>query len=215
MNKPNTKRIALTGVFCAFAYVAVVVCRIPVVMFLKYEPKDVIITLSGLILGPFTAFLVSVITSLVEMVTISDTGVIGLFMNVLASCAFACTASYIYKKLHSVEGAVIGLISGTAAMTVAMLLWNYIVTPFYMGVSRSDIAGMLVPMFLPFNLIKGGINAAITYLLYKPVTLALRRAGVIPKSNGGKGKVNAAFIVVAVVVLITCILAVLSFKKII
>jgi hypothetical protein len=37
----------------ATAYV--VVGRIPVVLFLKYNPKDIIITLGGLIWGPLTS----------------------------------------------------------------------------------------------------------------------------------------------------------------
>ena len=48
-----------------------------------------------------------------------------------------------------------------------------------MGYPRDIIAGMLIPVFLPFNLIKGGLNAAITMLLYKPVITALRRSNLI------------------------------------
>ena len=56
-----------------------------------------------------------------------------------------------------------------------MMLWNYLVAPLYMGMPREDIAALLLPAFLPFNLIKGGLNAAITMLLYKPVFLPLQR----------------------------------------
>ena len=45
-----------------------------------------------------------------------------------------------------------------------------------MGCSREDIVELLLPAFLPFNLIKGGLNAAFTLLLYKPITQALRRS---------------------------------------
>jgi riboflavin transporter FmnP len=56
-----------------------------------------------------------------------------------------------------------------------MILWNYLITPMYMGVPREAVVEMLVPVFLPFNLIKGGANAALTLLLYKPVIYALKR----------------------------------------
>ena len=49
----NTKKITTTAMLAAIAYVVVVVVvgRIPVVLFLKYDPKDIIITLGGLIWG--------------------------------------------------------------------------------------------------------------------------------------------------------------------
>lgn len=70
---------------CAVSYAVMAAGRIPVVLFLKYDPKDVIITLGGLIWGSFTAFLVSVIVSSLEMFTVSDTGIIGCIMNVLST----------------------------------------------------------------------------------------------------------------------------------
>ena len=169
---------------CAFAYVAMYFLRIPVVAFLKYEPKDVIITLGGFLYGPLAAFIISVIVSFIEMLTASETGWIGMIMNILSTCSFACTAAFFYKKRRTLGGAITGLIVGTAIMVAVMLGWNYILTPLYMGQSRADIAAMLVPVFLPFNLIKGGLNAAFTALLYRPLVQGLRKAGLFPRSEG-------------------------------
>lgn len=68
-------------------------------------------------------------------------------------------------------------------MTVLMLLWNYLITPLYMHTARADVAAMLVPVFLPFNLLKGCLNATITVLLYKPVVQGLRHAHLLPPSK--------------------------------
>ena len=103
----KTKKIVIIAMLCAIAYAVMVVGRVPVVLFLKYDPKDVIITIGGFLFGPLTAFLVSVVVSLVEMVSVSDTGIIGCIMNILSTCAFACTAAYIYKKKHTLSGAVL------------------------------------------------------------------------------------------------------------
>ena len=80
----KTKKITTTAMLCAAAYVVVVVGRVPVVLFLKYDPKDIIITLGGLIWGPLTSFTVSVIVSLIEMVTISENGILGCIMNIVS-----------------------------------------------------------------------------------------------------------------------------------
>ena len=101
----KTKFITLIAMYAAMAYVVVATFRVPVVLFLNYEPKDVIITLSGLTMNPLAPVLVSVIVSLLEWATISTTGPIGCLMNIVSSCAFACTASIIYHKKRSIYGA--------------------------------------------------------------------------------------------------------------
>ena len=39
----KTRKLTLIAMFCAIAYVVMVVARIPVVLFLKYEPKEMCI----------------------------------------------------------------------------------------------------------------------------------------------------------------------------
>lgn len=215
--KQQTKiqKITLIAMFCALAYVVAAVGRIPVVLFLKYEPKDVIITLGGLIMGPATAFIVSVIASFVEMFTVSDTGILGCIMNIVSSCSFACTASYIYKKKKTLFGAGAGLVTGCLVMVVVMLIWNYCITPIYMGYPREAVAKMLLPAFLPFNLLKGSLNAAFTFLLYKPVINALRKTQLLPPSESAKKRINVPLVCVSVAVIITCTLVILSMNGII
>lgn len=213
--KSKTKTITLTAMFCALAFAMTAVIRVPVVLFLKYDPKDIIITLSGFILGPLVSIIVSVITSVIEMFTISDTGPIGCIMNIISSCSFAFTASLIYKKKKTLSGAAIGLLSGCAVMTVVMLMWNYCVTPLYMGYPREAVAELLLPAFLPFNLLKSGLNAAFTFLLYKPVVGALRKTHLIPESSKEKTKANIPMIIISAVIIVTCVLVILSMNEII
>lgn len=195
---------------CALAYVAVVFGRIPLILFLKYDPKDVIIAIGGLIFGPLTSFTVALIVSLIELFTISDNGILGCIMNVISSCSFACTAAFLYKKRHKLSGAIIGLLCGWACMVAAMMLWNYLITPIYMGVPREEVAKMLIPAFLPFNLIKGGLNAAITMLLYKPVVTVLRRSHLIETEHAvGKTKINVGVVLAALLIIASCVLLIL------
>lgn len=197
MKKTDTKRIALIGMFSALAFIILLLCRIPIVLFLKYEPKDVIITIGGFILGPIASLLISVIVSLIEFATISGTGIWGLIMNVISTCSFACTAAYIYKKDRTLRGAVIGLITGCLFMSAAMLAWNWLITPIYMKVPRETVQSMLIPTFLPFNLLKGSLNAALTMLLYKPVIEILRRASLVTKQEGSKKRFNPVWVVIS------------------
>ena len=162
----KSKKLTMIGMLCAVAYIVMVVGRFPVVLFLKYDPKDVVITIGGFIFGPMTSFLISLIVSLIEMVTVSETGPIGCIMNILSTCCFACTAAFIYKKQHTMKGAITGLVTGCLLTTAVMLLWNYLITPIYMGYPREAVAELLLPAFLPFNLLKGGLNTVIRLLIY-------------------------------------------------
>ena len=204
----KTHQIVITAMLVALSFLAVLIGRlIPTVAgFLSYDPKDAIVVIGGFIYGPVTAVIVSVLCSVIEMLTISSTGVYGLIMNIVSTCAFAVPAAILYKRIHSMKGAIIGLAAGMICMTLMMLLWNYIITPFYMGVDRSVVAGMLASVFLPFNLIKSGINAGLTLLLYKPLIGALRAARLVPQSSGGKSGFKATYMILGVVVLITFVL---------
>lgn len=171
----NTRKITTIGMLCALAYTAAAVGRVPLVLFLKYDPKDAVLAISGFLFGPLASFAAAGVVSFLEMATLSDTGVLGLLMNVISSCSFACTAAYIHQKRRGLSGAAVGLLLGWGCMVSVMMVWNYLVAPLYMGVPREEVAKLLLPAFLPFNLMKGGLNAVITLLLYKPVLSALGR----------------------------------------
>ena len=204
----SSKTIATIGMLSAIAFIAKLISNVfpTVAGFLSFDLKDVIIVIGGFMLGPVTAVVMTVVVSFVEMLTISSTGIIGFVMNVLASCAFACIAAVIYHRDRSMKGAVTGLIAGVLCMTALMILWNWLITPLYMKVPRAVVVKMLIPTFLPFNLLKGGINATLAMLLYKPIVTALRKAKLVPSSSSSKRSTKWGVIIVSVVLLASFIL---------
>lgn len=214
MKKDQTvKKMVLLAMLAAMAFIMVSLIRIPIfpaAPFLKYEPKDVIITIGGFVLGPIASFIVSVLVSLIEMVTISETGPIGALMNLISTCSFACTAAFIYKKKHTLGGAIVGLTVGAVFMAGTMLLWNWLITPLYQGIPRAGIEPMLLPVFLPFNLLKAGLNTAFILALYKPLVTALRKTRLVAhaeKKHDGGSKWGVYLLSAGL--LITCILLLL------
>lgn len=214
------KKTAILGLITAMAYVVTLVCRLPIlpaVPFLDLEFKSAIILIGGLIFGPLSAFATTVAVCVIEMLTISSTGVIGCVMNILSTVCLVCPASFIYKRKRTMSGAVMGLSIGIALMTLAMVLWNYLFTPIYMGVPREIIVDLLLPAFVPFNLIKGALNGSVTLLLYKFVVTALRKANLIPKNDGYENRKVSALVgttIISVLVIGSCVLAILAFNGI-
>lgn len=213
----KTKKLALLGLFSAMAYILTLFARIPIssVEFLKYDPKDIVILILGFLMGPTSALGVTIVVCLIEAVTVSTTGLIGFVMNVISTAAFACTASLIYKHKRTLGGVIIGLVSGIILMSGLMILWNYLITPLYMSISREIIADMLLPVFLPFNLIKGAINASFTMLLYKPIVKALKSTSLIEHTEAKKSDFKFSVIAISVIVIISCVLWILIIKGII
>ena len=209
--RTSVKTLTSLAMLTAIAYVVMILSKsLPQVSgFLQLDLKDTVICIGGFVYGPLAAAVISIVVAVVEMFTYSDTGPIGCLMNMLATASFCCTASFVYKKVHTKKGAVLGLALAVVVLVAVMLLWNYLITPLYMtNFSRAEIAGMLPTIFLPFNLVKGGLNMAAILLLYKPVVTALRKAKLVPPSQtivGSGGKVNAGLLLFALALLATCV----------
>ncbi len=219
MNSKSNDRLRTVlsmAMLTALAIAADILLRIPGIGgFLTYEPKDVILTIGGFIFGPVAGIVMALAVCLVEMVTVSTTGVIGLLMNFLASAVFVGVSTVIYSRKKTLSRAIIGLAAGALSMLVVMLLWNYIITPVYMGIPREAVLELFVPLLIPFNLLKAGLNAALILFLYKGVVTALRRSHLIPEresNDGDSRRVNTILLVcISAVLTVTLVLVMLIF----
>ena len=204
------------AMLCALAIVADLFLRIPGIGgFLTYEPKDVILTIAAFIFGLIPGIVMSLVVCFVEMFTVSSTGIIGLLMNFISSAVFIGVASFIYSRKKTLARAITGLFIASLSMTAVMLLWNYIVTPVYMHVERSVVVGMILPLLLPFNLLKAGLNSTLTMFLYKGVVTALRKSKLIPGSESVQTKKSVSTTVLIVLtsafLAVTLLLVILIF----
>ena len=170
------RTVAAVAVFCALAYVACVVFHFRA-SFLTFDLKDAVMTVGAMLFGPVWGLAMVRVVALIEMVTVSTTGLYGFVMNVLASASFVCAASFVYTRRRTMKGALAGTVCAIAAMTAVMMLANLVITPFYIGATAADVAKMIPTLLLPFNLTKAVFNAALVFILYKPISAALRRAG--------------------------------------
>ena len=138
--------------------------------FLEYDPADIPIFITTFAFGPLVGFILTVIVAVLQGITVSaSAGIIGIMMHIFATGIFVIVAGSIYKRNKTRKNAAVALVVGVAVWTVAMVIWNIIVTPLYMGVPREEVIALVVPAILPFNLIKAGINSVLTFALYKTV----------------------------------------------
>ena len=213
----TTKKITTLGMLCALAVIVNLLIHfplIPSVEFLSYDAKDVIIVIGGFIYGPGSAFIMSVITSLLEIMYRGG-NLLDVLMTVISTCTFACVAAWIYKRDHTREGAFIGLGAGIVCCVLSMLLWNYIVTPIYFGMPREAVVSILIPGILPFNLLKCGLNTGLTLFLYKPIVGVFRRTSLVEHSSGGDHAITKGTVLIGLFICASVICFILGFQGII
>lgn len=178
----KTRNIVATAVFTALAFVCTLVFHFKA-GFLSFDLKDSVMAVGAMMLGSGYGLAMTLVVSIIEAVTISETGIYGFIMNVLSSTAFVCIGSIIYSRKRTLKRAIVAMCASVVAMVAVMLVANLLITPFYMGVSATDIAAMIPTLFLPFNLVKGVFNASVAFMIYRPVQSALSGAGFTKKEQ--------------------------------
>ena len=189
----KTKRIVLISLFSALAYVCMFVFRIKV-SFLTFDAKDAVITVGAMLLGAPSGIIISLITAFVEYISVSDTGIYGFIMNFVSSAAFSSTAALIYRRRKTINTAIVSLMIAVVSMTAVMLISNLIITPFYTGLKIAEVAALILPLLLPFNLTKGLLNASLVLIIYKPMMNALRRANFTKDRESFKYNKKSIFV---------------------
>ena len=177
--KDNVIRMAQMGMLAAIAIVLVTVTQFPIIPaapFMKYDMADVPILIGTFLFGPVSGLILTLIVSLLQWITVSiASGWVGAVMHFFATGAFVLIAGLIYKKMHSLKGALIGLVCGSLVMIALMIPLNLIFTVHYNGVPAQVVQGMIWPILVPFNAIKAGINSVVTFLAYKPISRLFKK----------------------------------------
>lgn len=182
--KMDVRTLVTLGLLAAMGIVLVALVEVPIfpaAPHLKYDPADVPILIGAMIFGPVPGLMLTLVISFVQSFMLhGSSGVVGFFMNVVATGAMALVVGFIYKHSRkSIAAMATALIAGVIIRTTVMVMMNLIVTPLYIpNVSVDDVKKMLLPIIIPFNLLKAGINSAAAFV----VAGYLERAKLFPKA---------------------------------
>ena len=186
--KVNTRSIVMTALLGAVASVLMFFSfSVPFMpSFIKMDLSEMPALVAAFSMGPLSGAAVCLIKNVVNVFSTTTAGV-GELCNFLLGVAFVVPAGFIYKFKKNRLGALIGSLTGSAAMAVIGLPLNYFVTyPLYikMGFPLDIIIGMyqdilpsvdgllmcLIVFNLPFTLMRGIIDSALTFLIYKRIS---------------------------------------------
>lgn len=168
----STRRIAMYALFVALAMATSFIefPIIPGVPWLKYDPSGIVCLIAGFAFGPAAAAIVSVLGFAPHLFDPWGT-----LMAVLVALALSVPAALVYRRDRTRRGALIGLVVGAACALAAAIVGNLIVTPLYAQMTIQQVAALIVPALLPFNLLKFAVHGVVTFLIYKPVSTLLDR----------------------------------------
>lgn len=163
----------------ALSIVSLYVIRLPLIPsapFLEYDAADIPVLIGSMLLGPVSGIVTLLAVCLIQALTVSaSSGWIGFVMHFIASSVLVLTSSIIYKRKQTAASLVAGLVAGSIAMTAVMIPLNLIFTGIFLGAGTQTVVQMLMPAIIPFNLLKAGINSAVTFAVFTPIKSILKK----------------------------------------
>ena len=191
MQNSTSKVRVLTGTAMLGAVAAVLMYLefpIPIMpAFVKLDVSELPALIASFAYGPVSGILVCLIKNLIKLPSTS-TAAVGELFNFVMGALFVGVAGLIYKRNKTRKGAIVGALRGALVMAVVSVPYNYfIVYPAYVvmyhlpldaiiGMYQAinpNVNGLLACLLvfnLPFTFVKGALDAALCFLVYKPLS---------------------------------------------
>lgn len=194
-NRTRIRRLTTAGMMGAVAFV-LMLFRIPTPLspFSDLDFSALPELIGGFVLGPIGALEIICVKLLLKIVFQGSSSMYtGELQNFLLSVSYVLPAVLYYRSHRTKKGAVVGLVIGAVLSIITAVLTNiYLIFPFYMhlyGMNWDAIIGMcsaLIPAIhdiptivifsiVPFNVLSRTLSALITTLLYKKISVPLKK----------------------------------------
>ncbi len=169
-NKWDTRQLVTMALLCAISVLLSFIefPLIPGISWLKYDASCMPAMVVGFAFGPTAGIVVGAVSALIHGMMLGDW--VGALMNIFIVIAMVLPSAAIYRKQHSFKGAIIGLIIAVVAAIVVAIVSNLAIDPFYFGMPFEAVVALVVPVLLPFNIIKAIINSVLTIVIYKSIS---------------------------------------------
>ena len=195
MKRQSTRRLALAGMMGAVAFVLMFMSfPTPLNPFAELDFSALPELIGGFILGPIGALEIITVKILLKLVFQgTSTAFTGELCAFILSVCYVLPAVLYYRKHRTKRGALVGILLGAVLAVIASVIVNiYLIYPFYMtayGMNWDAIIGMcsaLIPAIddipslvllsiVPFNALSRVLTGVITMLVYKRISVPLKK----------------------------------------
>lgn len=158
--------------------------------FIKLDISELPALLASFSLGPGYGIAVCLVKNLINLSRTSTAG-IGELCNFMMGAVFVLVAGLVYKKKKTRKRAFLGSLIGAVVMALMSVPINYFITyPIYSNFiplegivamyqaiipSVDNLLECLLIFNLPFTFVKGMIDVALCFLIYKPLSPILHK----------------------------------------
>lgn len=190
--KFSAKRITVTAIMAALSTVLMFISfPLPALIpaFIKMDFSELPALITSFVISPLAGVVVCLVKNLVN-VMFTTTGGVGELCNFILGAIMVFPAGMIYKYRKTRVTALIGCAVGSLAMAVLSVFINYYITyPFYtafmpmeailgmyqaLNPNVSNLWDALIWFNMPFTFLKGVAVSIITFIVYKPLSNALK-----------------------------------------
>lgn len=211
MKKTTLRHMTVAGLFGAIAFVLMFFnFSIPVISpFAEFDLSALPELIGGYVLGPLGAIYITTIKLLLKLLFQGTSSMFtGEVQNFILSLSYVLPAILYYRKHKTKKGAVIGLVIGSIVSIVMAVLTNlYLIFPAYIKLYGMNWDGIIeictaanpmitnIPTFvafsvIPFNVILRLVSSVITVLVYKKISVPLKKMLLEQEENTTFAKNN-------------------------
>ncbi|GAA0757613.1 MULTISPECIES: ECF transporter S component [Clostridium] len=160
---------------------------------LKIDLSDIPALMGAFAFGPMAGIVVELLKNLLILIVKgTGTGFVGEIANFIVGVSLVAPAAWVYHRNKSRKNALLGMILGTLSIEIIGILANvYLLLPaFGMNMVKDELIQYVTVGLLPFNGVKAILVCAITYILYKRVSVAIFKVDS-NFDNSRKSKLNS------------------------
>lgn len=192
-SKDRVRVITVTGVLSAVAFLLQLIeIPLPMLMptFIKFDFSDLPALIGSFALGPVCGIVIELIKNVLHALLATGSFGVGELSNFVLGAVFVGVAGCIYRRSRSKKGALIASLTGAIVMAVISFPSNlFIVYPVYyqfmpeetiLAAYQTILPGMksvaqsLLVFNVPFTFVKGILDVAITFAVYKKISPILK-----------------------------------------
>ena len=169
-NRWSTRTLVTIALLCAISVLLSFVefPLLPGVTWLKYDASAMPAMVCGFAFGPAAGLVCGIVSCIAHGSLLAD--FTGALMNTMVILGIVWPSAMVYKRVRTLKGAIAGLALGVVGAVIMAIAGNLLLTPAWLGVPLDAVVAMIVPILIPFNLIKGLLNAVLTIAIYKAVS---------------------------------------------
>ncbi len=165
----STRKLVILALFTALSLIVSFIEApiFPAAPFLKYDPSAAVAALAACGFGPVAGLVVGVVSAVIHGLIMGDPW--GSLMTIIVVACWVLPMALVYRIKGTRVTLLIGLLVGSLLALAGAIGGNLLITPIYTGTDVATVAAMILPILLPFNLMKVAINDVLVFLLHTPV----------------------------------------------